>query len=277
MLAAVQDFLEALGHEEEPIGVYYTNKEPENGFAPDVGPPYSRSMELNGEIDWQGVWGSFSCIMGNVWLGRKKKKPAYLDRERYGCLGGAFYAGFHHPQLEFISQYVSTGAPGVTEGERYLASPQAAQAFFDRLAPRPAPARFCVMKPLSIFLEGEKPELVTFFCRGEVLTGLHMLLSFVTNDLEVVAAPFGAGCSNMIAWPLRYLEEGKMRAVLGGLDPSCRKFYKTDEMSLSMPLQLFEKVLDSWRDSFITGKNWADVRKKVLRSRKAWGERLEEC
>ncbi len=46
-----------------------------------------------------------------------------------------------------------------------------ARRFFTDIGPRPAPARFCVFKPISHFSTGEQPELVTFFARGEVLAG----------------------------------------------------------------------------------------------------------
>jgi len=272
MREAIKDLLEALGGNEEPVGALYTDQAPEQCFAPEPGPPFSLDMEQRGEVDWRGMWVKFSCLMGNVWLARKKKRPACLDRERYGCVGGAFYAGFHKPQLEFVGHYISTGIPGALEGERFLPSAAAASDFFARIDPRPAPARYCVIKPLSLFQEGETPEVVAFFCRGEELAALCQLVFFATGDIEAVAAPFGAGCSNLLTWPLHYAAQGKPRAVLGGMDASCRKFYKTDELSLAMPFGLFQTVLQAWPDSFLMTKTWRGARKKVLRSRKVWGE-----
>jgi len=68
--------------------------------------------------------------------------------------------------------------------------------------------------------------VVIFFARGEVIGGLNQLATFVTNDFEAVMSPFGAGCSNLVTWPLKYLEQGRLKAVLGGWDPSDRKFFK---------------------------------------------------
>ena len=90
--------------------------------------------------------------------------------------------------------------------------------------PRPAPARFCLFKPINLFGEDENPELVIFFSRPESIAGLNQLATFVTNDFEVVNSPFGAGCSNIVTWPLRYLAQGKLKAVLGGWDPSDCKY-----------------------------------------------------
>jgi len=269
----LSNFLEALGHPEEPMGMFYTDTEPEGGYVPKEGVSVSRELEERGEIDWNAVWKSFSCVMGNIWLARKKNTAAYFEARRYGCIGGSFYLGFHKPQLDFIAHYVSSGIPGVVHGERYLSSPEVTRRFFKEVDPRPAPARFCVFKPVSQFREGEIPEIVTFFGRGEVISGLCGLAAFVTDDFEAVCSPFGAGCSYMVTWPLLYLARGQLKAVLGGWDPSDRKFLKPDEITFSLPYEMWIRFLDRWENSFLLTDTWSGVKKKVARSREAWGEK----
>jgi uncharacterized protein (DUF169 family) len=268
----VKGLLEALGLPEEPIGMFYTDKEPAEGFAPKPGYLPTPLMEARGEVEWQEVWRNFDCVMGLVWRARRLGKPAYFDKDRYGCLGGAFYLGFQKPQLDFITYYVSSGIPGVTEGERYLDSPQAVRDFFNTIDPRPAPARFCVFKPLSQFGPGETPEVVSFFARPEIISGLHVLAGFVTNDFEAVCAPFGADCSYIVTWPLHYLAQGRLKAVLGGWDPSARKFLKPDELSFAVPWEMFQRMARRWPESFLTTPTWANVKKKIALSQKAWKE-----
>ena len=182
--------LDALGLTEEPYGLFYSDVAPTGGFSPDPGPALSLELERRGQVDWGAVWGHFSCVMGKLWLARKKRAAAWFDAERYGCPGGSFYLGFHAPQLDCITCYISTGIPGTpVAGERYLPTPASARRFFTEIAPRPAPARYCVLKPVSQFGDGETPENVIFFARGEVLTGLSTLAAFVTDDFEIVAAP----------------------------------------------------------------------------------------
>jgi uncharacterized protein (DUF169 family) len=229
-------------------------------------------METAGAVDWEATFANFSCVIGNIWRARKLGKPAYFDQARFGCLGGAFYLGFLKPQLEFIAHYVSTGQPGVMEGECYLDSPAAVRRFFEALDPRPAPAQFCIFKQLSKFTSEETPEVVIFFGRAETISGLNQLATFVTNDFEAVMSPFGAGCSNIVAWPLKYLERGQLKAVLGGWDPSDRKFLKPDEITFAVPYEMFDRMVKRWRESFLTKETWKSVRKKIELSRKAWKE-----
>jgi len=116
------------------------------------------------------------------------------------------------------------------------------------------------------------PELVAFFTRPESLCGLHQLAAFVTHDPEVVVSPWSAGCGSVAVWPLHYLSKGQNKAVIGGWDPSARKFFKTDELSFTVPFQMFKEMLNRFGESFLTTKTWSTVQKKILRSKKAWGE-----
>jgi uncharacterized protein (DUF169 family) len=271
-MKALPQFVEVLGLEEEPMGLFYTDKKPVEGFSPKPNDLPTREKEMKNEIDWQKVFGEFSCVMGHIWRARKKKTTAYFSAEQFGCPGGAFWMGFNKPQTETIINYVSTGIPNWTAGERYCDSPDALRRIFQYVDPRPAPHKYCVVKPIGNFSGDEVPELVAFFTRPESLSGLHQLAAFVTNDPEVVVSPWGAGCGNVAAWPLHYLSKGQNRAVVGGWDPSARKFFKTDELSFTVPYKMFLDMIDRFTDSFLMTKAWGTVQKKIERSKKAWGE-----
>jgi len=270
---AIPRFLEVLGLDEEPMGIFYTDEKPAKGFSPKPMDLPTREKEKNNDIDWQTIFGQFSCVIGNIWLARKKKRAAYFDAERFGCPGGAFWLGFMKPQTETIIHYVSTGVPDRMDGELYCDSPDELRRIFDYIDPRPAPKRFCVIKPLSLFGAKEDPELVAFFARPETLCGLHQLAAFVTNDPEVVASPWGAACTNLITWPLKYLARGENKAVLGGWDPSARKFFKTDELTFTVPYEMFCQMVGRFEQSFLTTKTWTTVQKKIARSKRTWGEK----
>jgi uncharacterized protein (DUF169 family) len=268
----MDSLLEVLGLDEPPMGVFYTDVEPKEGVSPKAQAPVSREAEEKGEVDWLAVQENFSCVLGKVWQARKKKIAAYFDRERFGCLGGAFYLGFLKPYLNMHPFFISTGIEGMFEGEHYAASPEAARYIFEAMDPMPAPKRFCVIKPVDSFRGGETPDVVVFFARPEVIGGLAFLTAFLTEDIEAVQTPFGPGCSGLVTWPMKYLKQGRQVAVLGSLDPSCRRFLKTDELSFAVPLALYRQMLERWESSFLKGETWKTVRKKIARSRKTWGE-----
>ena len=268
---SLNDFLAVAGLDEIPMGMYFTDQEPDSPFTPTPQTLPTRDMEKAGQVDWPSVFGNFSCAIGHLWRARKKKAVAYFSAERYGCLGCAFWMGFNKPQVETIIHYVSTGIPGHMEGECYCDSPDRLRKIFEDLDPEPAPGKFCVFKPLSQFGEGETPLFVTVFDRPEAIAGIHQMATFVTGDPLSVVSPWSAGCGSLVAWPMAFKARGENRAVLGGWDISARKFYKGDEITLTLPMAMFEQMVARYGESFFMKKPWGTVKKKIERSRKVWG------
>ena len=78
LLKALPDFLTVLGLDEEPMGLFYTDEKPTEGFSPKPIELPTRAKEMKNEIDWQAVFGKFSCAIGHIWRARKKKSIAYF-------------------------------------------------------------------------------------------------------------------------------------------------------------------------------------------------------
>jgi uncharacterized protein (DUF169 family) len=268
----LRQLLAVVGIDEMPMGLFFTDQEPEEGFTPKPADLPTRDKEINNQIDWQALFSQFSCVMGHIWRARKKHTAAYFSARRFGCPGGAFWLGFNKPQAETIINYVSTGIEGWTEGEHYCESADALRRIFETIDPRPAPHPFCVVKPIDAFAANEVPETVTFFSRPESLCGLHQLAAYVANDPEVVASPWSAACGGLAIWPAYYAKKGLKKAVVGGWDPSARKFFKTDELSFTVPYDMFAEMVQRFDTSFLTTNTWSTVKQKIARSKKAWGE-----
>lgn len=271
LLEKTHHLTQLLGYDEEPIGVYFTDTKPD-GYGPKPGEIFTREREEKGEINWGKAFGDFTCFIGSVWLARKKHKAAYISLEEAGCMGGSFYTGMYYPYLEAQVGYVSTGIPGTDiEGEHYFPTPDSMRRFMEASTPPLAQKKYCVLQPLDLFTD-EKPVIVAFFARPEILSGLFSLASYTTGDYNAVISPFGAGCTSLVAWPLIVASQGKDQAVLGGFDLSARRYFKTDELTLAIPIHLYEKMLDAVDGSALTRKTWPGVKKKVDRSKKTWGE-----
>lgn len=272
ILEKLPEFLETLGLSDEPVGIFFTETMPGNALTPAPLPLPTARSEREQAIDWREIFGNFSCSMGHIRRARIKKRPAVFDAEHFGCPGCAFWMGFLKPQTETIIHYVSSGIPGAMEGEFYQKSPDVLRKIFSDIDPPPAPARHCVVKPLSLFEPGEEPLLVAFFTRPEVLSGLHQLAGFATGDPLCVASPWSAACGSLVAWPMKFLAHRTPKAVLGGWDPSARKFFETDELSFTVPFDMFRKMLNSYQGSFLGRPTWGLVKKKIEKSRRAWSK-----
>ncbi len=268
----VPDFLDVLGISEEPMGMFFTDEKPESGYSPKPSDIPTREKEEKNEVDWSAVFGQFSCVIGKIWLARKKNTAAFFSSQQFGCPGGAFWLGFNKPQAETIIHYVSSGIPDYMEGEHYCDSPDSLRKIFEYVDPVPAEKEYCVFKPISQFTQKQTPVLVSFFSRPEPLNGLHQLAAFVTNEPEVVASPWSAACGSLVVWPLHYLNKGQNKAVVGGWDPSARKFFKPDELSFTVPFDMFSQMLGKYKDSFLMTKTWKNVHKKINKSKSVWNE-----
>jgi uncharacterized protein (DUF169 family) len=265
----IGEFLSALGITDQPVGMYYTDEKPSGGVCPKPGIMPSVEAEMRNEVSYLSIWRLYSCVIGHIRQAQREKTAAYFSQEHFGCLGCAFYLGFLKPQLHGVACLVSTGMTNLFKGERFLESPEAAHTFFETVDPRPAPARYCVFKPLDIIDRGQTPELVTFFADAETISGLAPLASFVTNDYHAVCSPFGAGCTSLVAWPLKFLERGELKAVLGGFDPVARRFISPGDMTFTVSLGLFRRMVRRWRESFLATHSWKLVRKRIEESKNA--------
>ena len=247
----LQNMFELLGCE-EPLGVFYAEKAPTDCLTP----PPDRGH---------------ACIINYLRMAFDRKTCVHFAADACTCMGGWVYLGYRLPAPERIVYFVTTGWEG-GEGERYLPSPDSMRRFLRDIDVQLAPAPFCAARPLSQFAEGEEPLLVTFRCRGETLTGLSMLAGFALDDHNAVVMPFGSGCANIFAWPLHYRRMGRKKAVVGGSDPSCRPFMGVDELSFTVTADVLSAMQEAFPRSFLTGRTWTGVRKKIDRSRKVWEE-----
>ncbi len=90
IIKSIPGFLDVLGLDEEPMGIYFTNERPVEGISPKPTDIPTLEKEIRNEVDWQTVFSKFSCVMGKIRRARKKKTAAYFTAEQFGCCGGAF-------------------------------------------------------------------------------------------------------------------------------------------------------------------------------------------
>lgn len=249
-------FLSALGLDEEPMGIFYTQNKPSTGFCPRPQTPLCRlSRESKGEVNWN------SCVLGKVRRARREKAAAYFDQEHYGCLGGAFFMGLKPYYESFEPALLSTGIPGKMEGEHYVDSPETGKLFYEAFKPPQAPAPVLVIQPLSLFAKDQDPEIVVFFPDRNTMIGLNALTTFVTRSPDAIQMPFGVGCCTMISWPRKLLSQGKNQAVIGGFDLNCIKYLKKGEMTYAVPFALFKAMLELWPESVLGTRAWKRLNK----------------
>jgi hypothetical protein len=214
------------------------------------------------KVKTPGGWRCIICDLARV----RKGTSLVFDRTSVICGGGLFYMGYDTQRSEHFRYFLSSGKPGVVEGERYKKTPEIVDEVDALHVSLPADGRNYTFRRWDKLALGDNPEAVIFFARPEVLSGLFTLANFDQADPNGVICPFGSGCSSIIHYPRLEQRSDNPRAVLGMFDPSARPCVPVDILTLAIPMKKFEKMIGSMEESFLITKTWDTVKTKISRS-----------
>lgn len=204
----------------------------------------------------------WSCLVCELAKVSKGQSIAY-NEDSLGCGGAKRYLGYADHIRPNFEYFLSYGIEGVVEGERYKKSPEIVKETQKILQTLPAKGKFYVFKRWDKLEQNDMPDVVIFFAKGPVLSGLFTLANFDTIDPNGgVIAPFGAGCGSIIHYPYLEKEKENPRAVLGMFDPSAQSCVPKDSLSFTVPFNKFEKMVSYMEESFLITETWSKVMKR---------------
>jgi hypothetical protein len=206
--------------------------------------------------------GGHRCIFADLARVRTGHSLCF-DARAIGCFGGRRYTGFSEELTPNFEYFLSCGIPGKLEGERYKKTPELVSAFIRNAAPMKAPRPFIVFKRWDRLEAADEPEVVVFFARPDVLSGLFTLANYDVEQPNGVFCPFGAGCGSIIQYPYQEARSDAPRAVLGLFDVSARPYLPPDMLSFSVPMGKFERMMDDMDESFLITPSWAKIQKRI--------------
>ncbi len=227
---------------ELPIAFYYTDEE---GHAELVRP---------GSVP--------RCMIGALSNIRKGSSLCF-NAESIGCFGGKRYLGFSEKIRPNFEYFLSCGIPDELEGERYKKTPELVKKWIKNQHVFKAPARFIVFKRWDRLEESDTPEVVIFFAKPDVLSGLFTLSGFDVADPNGVISPFGAGCSTIVQYPYLEKDSTQPRGVIGMFDVSARPYVGWDELTFSVPMNKFAGMVENMDESFLITGSWKKVQERI--------------
>jgi len=183
--------------------------------------------------------------------------------DSFGCFGGKKYLGFGQEVMPNFEYFLSYGIPGKLEGERYKKTPELVKEIMRKVPKFEAPGRFIVFKRWDTLGELDEPDVVVFFARPDILSGLFTLANFDLGELNGVFCPFSAGCGSIVQYPYLETESDCPRAVLGMFDVSARPFVPKDVLSFSVPISKFIKMVENMDESFLITQSWGKIQKRI--------------
>lgn len=207
------------------------------------------------------------CIMADL-LKVRMGISICFDTDSFGCFGGKRYLGFGQDVMPNFEYFLSCGIPGKLEGERYKKTPELVKEIMKNAPKFEAPGRFISFKRWDMLEESDEPDVVVFFARPDVLSGLFTLANFDVGDLNGVFSPFSAGCGSIVQYPYLEKESGRPRAVVGMFDVSARPFVSEDVLSFSVPMNKFITMVENIEESFLITESWGKIQKRLKETRK---------
>ncbi len=185
----------------------------------------------------------------------------------FGCFGGKRYLGFGQEVMPNFEYFLSCGIPGKLEGERYKKTPELVKEIMHKVPKFEAPGRFIIFKRWDMLDESDEPDVVVFFARPDILSGLFTLANFDVGELNGVFCPFSAGCGSIVQYPCLEKESDSPRAVLGMFDVSARPFVSKDILSFSVPMSKFITMTENMDESFLITPSWGKIQKRIKEAR----------
>lgn len=226
---------------EVPIIFYYTDEEREGEF---VSSPIGH------------------CVVGNLQTVRNGKALRF-GAESIGCFGGKRYLGYPTEMMPNFEYFLSCGIPGKMEGERYLKTPELVKKRLMKMAKFTAPKKFIVFKRWDMLEENEEPDVVIFFATPDVLAGLYTLANFDEEEQGGIITPFGAGCGTIVQYPYLEIFSERPKCIIGLFDLSARPFVKPNELTFSVPMKKFIRMIDNIEESFLITDTWNKIKERI--------------
>ncbi|MBM4159356.1 MAG: hypothetical protein FJ216_11345 [Ignavibacteria bacterium] len=204
-------------------------------------------------------WRCFVCDLSKV----RNGKSLYFDKNSLPCGGAKRYLGYEKKLMPNFEYFLSCGIPGKMEGERYIRTPEMVRQIVKNQFDLPIEGKNLIAKRWDNLDEKDEPEVIVFFAKPDVLSGLFTLANYDQIEPNGVYCPFGAGCSSIIHYAYREKDKERPRAVIGLFDVSARPCVPENVLTFSVPMIKFEKMIDYMDESFLITESWNKVRKRI--------------
>jgi hypothetical protein len=189
-------------------------------------------------VDAPTASGAEPCLISRLNTVREGHTLVY-SVQTPGCMGGKRYTGFSTKLRPNFEYFLSCGIPG-------------------------KPGQYLVFKRWDMLSPQEDPLVAVFFATPDVLAGLFTLANYDLATTQGVMAPFGSGCSAIVAYPLEETTKHQ-RCVLGMFDVSARPSVQPGVLTFAVPIQRLRVMLDNMDESFLITSSWKAVRDRMLR------------
>ncbi len=73
----------------------------------------------------------------------------------------------------------------------------------------------------------------------------------------------GSGCSSIVQNPYVEKDSEHPQAIIGMFDPSARPFVAPDELTFTVPINKFTRMVKNMDESFLITNTWKTMQKRI--------------
>jgi uncharacterized protein (DUF169 family) len=233
------------GDEELPVTFYYTNG--------------------SGDAEWAEKPSGRSCLICEL-LRVRNGRSLVFHEETIMCRGAKRYLGFTDRMRPGFEYFLSCGNEDM-EGERYIRTPEMVKEIMKNQKKLPITGKNIVFKRWDNLMATDHPDVVIFFAKPDVLSGLFTLANFDQVEPNGTFTPFAAGCGSIVFYPYLETTSDRPRAVIGMFDPSARPCVPHDVLTFAVPMNRFEKIIAFIEESFLITATWDKVKRRIEKNK----------
>lgn len=194
------------------------------------------------------------CMIGTI-SNVRHGESLTLTEENVICGGGGLYTAFRE-MPERVPMFVS-------EVEHYKQSKEMVIDYVNNLHIQITNKPYLNFVRIDKLKNWDEAEAILFFATPDILSGLCTWAFYDNNSSDAVTTQFASGCAAIVSFAINENRKNGNRCFLGMFDPSARPLVPENELSFTIPMCRFKRMLETMNDSALFQKAFSIIKKRI--------------
>lgn len=194
------------------------------------------------------------CMIGTI-SNVRHGESLTLTEENVICGGGGLYTAFRE-MPERVPMFVS-------EVEHYKQSKEMVIDYVNNLHIQITNKPYLNFVRIDKLKNWDEAEAILFFATPDILSGLCTWAFYDNNSSDAVTTQFASGCAAIVSFAINENRKNGNRCFLGMFDPSARPLVPENELTLTIPMCRFKRMLETMNDSALFQKAFSIIKKRI--------------